>query len=98
MFRDLYRSHPHFGMIYVAMKSLRSAKLLWWKLPADPAHGSDERIAASEVPDAIKHQAYKQLHRNRSIAANGVRYCNGYAEPDRLVEVQDGNAVACRYE
>ena len=70
MFRDLYRSRPHFGMIYVAMKSLRSAKLLWWKLPADPAHGSDERIAASEVPDAIKHQAYKQLHRNRSIAAN----------------------------
>jgi hypothetical protein len=23
MFRDLYRSRPHLGMIYVAMKSLR---------------------------------------------------------------------------
>ena len=29
MFRDLYRSRPHHGMIYVAMKSLRSIKLLW---------------------------------------------------------------------
>jgi hypothetical protein len=28
MFRDLYRSRPHLGMIYVAMKSLRSPKLL----------------------------------------------------------------------
>jgi hypothetical protein len=44
MFRDLYRSAPHHGMIYVAMKSLRSPKLLWWKLPHDPARGSDERI------------------------------------------------------
>jgi hypothetical protein len=44
MFRDLYRSRPHLGMIYVAMKSLRSPKLLWWKLPHDPARGSDERI------------------------------------------------------
>jgi hypothetical protein len=33
MFRDLYRSRPHLGMIYVAMKSLRSIKLLWWKHP-----------------------------------------------------------------
>jgi hypothetical protein len=24
-------------MVYVAMKSLRSIKLLWWKLPHDPA-------------------------------------------------------------
>jgi hypothetical protein len=40
MFRDLYRSRPHLGMIYVAIKSLRSIKLLWWKLPADPAHGA----------------------------------------------------------
>jgi hypothetical protein len=30
MFPDLYRSAPHRGMIYVAMKSLRSIKLLWW--------------------------------------------------------------------
>ena len=37
MFRDLYRSRPHLGMIYVAMKSLRRNKLLWWKLPHDPA-------------------------------------------------------------
>ncbi|HEX2364160.1 MAG TPA: ABC transporter substrate-binding protein [Bradyrhizobium sp.] len=37
MVRDLYRSRPHLGLIYVAMKSLRSPKLLWWKLPADPA-------------------------------------------------------------
>jgi hypothetical protein len=44
MFRDLYRSAPHHGMISVAMKSLRSPKLLWWKLPHDPARGSDERI------------------------------------------------------
>jgi hypothetical protein len=27
MFRGLYRSAPHHGMIYVAMKSLRSIKL-----------------------------------------------------------------------
>jgi hypothetical protein len=33
MFPDLYRSSPHRGMIYVATKSLRSIKLLWWKLP-----------------------------------------------------------------
>jgi hypothetical protein len=39
-------------MIYVAMKSLRSIKLLWWKLPHDPAAGGDERIDAREVPDA----------------------------------------------
>jgi hypothetical protein len=42
MFRDLYRSRPHLGMIYVAMKSLRSIKLLWWKLPADSADGCRE--------------------------------------------------------
>jgi hypothetical protein len=65
MFRDLYRSVPHHGMIYVAMKSLRSSKLLWWKLPHDPARGSDERIVASEVPGAIKQQAYRQLYRNK---------------------------------
>ena len=65
MFRDLYRSRPHLGMIYVAMKSLRRQKFLWWKLPADPALGGDERIDAREVPDAIKQQAYRQLHRNR---------------------------------
>jgi hypothetical protein len=29
-------------MIYVAMKSLRSIKLLWWKLPADAADGCRE--------------------------------------------------------
>jgi hypothetical protein len=52
MFRDLYRSRPHLGMIYVAMKSLRSIKLLWWKLPHAPARGSDERITANEVPAA----------------------------------------------
>jgi hypothetical protein len=52
MFPDLYRSAPHRGMIYVAMKSLRSQKLLWWKLPADQALGGDERIDAREVPDA----------------------------------------------
>jgi hypothetical protein len=39
MFRDLYRSRR---MIYVAMKSLRSIKLLWWKLPHDPADGCRE--------------------------------------------------------
>jgi hypothetical protein len=42
MFRDLYRSRPHLGMIYVAMKSLRSIKLLWWKLPANPPDGCRE--------------------------------------------------------
>jgi hypothetical protein len=42
MFRDLYRSRPHLGMIYVAMKSLRSIKLLWRKLPHDPADGCRE--------------------------------------------------------
>ena len=52
MFPDLYRSRPHHGMIYVAMKSLYTRNLLWWKLPHDPARGSDERIDAREVPDA----------------------------------------------
>jgi hypothetical protein len=42
MFRDLYRSRPHLGMIYVAMKSLRSNKLPWWKQPADQADGCRE--------------------------------------------------------
>jgi hypothetical protein len=43
MFRDLYRSRPHLGMIYVAMKSLRTThRLLWWKLPHDPADGCRE--------------------------------------------------------
>jgi hypothetical protein len=65
MFRDLYRSRSHLGMIYVAMKSLRSIKLLWWKLPHDPADGGDERITATEVPADIKHQAYRQLYRNK---------------------------------
>jgi hypothetical protein len=63
MFRDLYRSRPHLGMMYVAIKSLRSQKLLWWKLPKDPAGGGDERIDAREVPADIKHQAYHQLYR-----------------------------------
>ena len=52
MFRDLYRSRPHLGMIYVAMKSLRRNKLLWWKLPHDPARGSDERIDARDTREA----------------------------------------------
>ena len=65
MFRDLYRSRPHLGMIYVAMKSLRRNYFLWWKLPADPSRGSDERIDAHEVPDAIRHQAYRQLYRGK---------------------------------
>jgi hypothetical protein len=35
MFRDLYRSRPHLGMIYVAMKSLRTThRLLWWETAA----------------------------------------------------------------
>jgi hypothetical protein len=42
MFRDLYRSAPHQDMIYVAMRSLRSIKLLWWKLPHDPADSCRE--------------------------------------------------------
>ena len=65
VFRDLYRSRPHLGMIYVAMKSLRSIKLLWWKLPHDPARGGDERITANEVPAAFKQQAYRQLYRGK---------------------------------
>jgi hypothetical protein len=64
MFRDLYRSAPHRGMIYVAMKSLRSYMLLRWKLPHDPARGGDERIVASEVPDVIRRQAYRQFYHN----------------------------------
>jgi hypothetical protein len=52
VFLDLYRSSPVNGMIYVAMKSLRRNYFLWWKLPADPALGGDERIDAREVPDA----------------------------------------------
>jgi hypothetical protein len=39
MFRDLYRSRLHLGMIYVAMKSLRSPKLLWWNCRTNPADG-----------------------------------------------------------
>ena len=54
MFCDLYRSRPHLGMIYVAMKSLRRNKLLWWKLPHDPARGSDERIDARDIRRAAK--------------------------------------------
>jgi hypothetical protein len=46
MFRDLYRSRPY------VVKSLRSIKLLWWKLPPDPAHVGDERIDAREAPNA----------------------------------------------
>ena len=34
------------------MKPPRSRKLLWWKLPHDPARGGDQRIDAREVPDA----------------------------------------------
>ena len=68
MFRDLYRSRPHLGMIYVAMKSLRSIKLLWWKLPHDPARGGARWRRAhrcAEVPAAIKQQAYRQLYRGK---------------------------------
>jgi hypothetical protein len=65
MFPDLYRSRPTNGLIYVAMCSLRSPKLLWWKVPVDPTK-RDEPITASEVPAAVKEQAYDHLYHNRS--------------------------------
>jgi hypothetical protein len=79
MFRDLYRSRPHLGMIYVAMKSLRCPKFLWWKLPADPSAGSDERITVNKVPAAFKHQAYRQLYRNRECQQQNLTNNRGGA-------------------
>jgi hypothetical protein len=50
VFRDLHRSAPHQGMIYVAMKSLRTPKLLWWKLPHDRPTAAGK--LRTEVPTA----------------------------------------------
>ena len=56
----VFISRPRNDQVYVAYRSSRSTKLIWYTLPCEPT-GPYVRVEANEVPRSVRHQAYKWL-------------------------------------
>ena len=56
----VFISCPRNDQVYVAYRSSRSTKLIWYTLPYTPT-GPYVRVEANEVPRSVRHQAYKWL-------------------------------------
>ena len=56
----VFISRPRNDQVYVAYRSSRSTKLIWYTLPYEPT-GPYVRVEANEVPRSVRHQAYKWL-------------------------------------
>jgi hypothetical protein len=61
---EMFISRPDNGVIYIAERSRKSAKLLWSCMPVQPIR-ADVRVEASDVPRPIRRQAYKLFEGDR---------------------------------
>jgi hypothetical protein len=59
-----YASVTERGQIFIAERSMRERRFLWWMIPSGGKLDAMKRVAARDVPRRARRRAYRQMRGN----------------------------------